>query len=130
MEEDNKHKYTNFIAIKRQKKIIDKSIAAHKHNERIKEEQKQQNQREMLYHWLNAAPQGDVDAQYHLGMAYSSGIGVPRDLREAIKWYTMGAKQGDLMCQTELDGYRLMNPELFPDEANDDEFSEEPSFRK
>ncbi len=34
-----------------------------------------------------AAEQGDVDAQYNLGVMYAYGDGVPEDDAEAVRWY-------------------------------------------
>ncbi len=38
---------------------------------------------------------GDADAQYELGLAYSTGDGVPVDLIEAHKWFNLAAMAGD-----------------------------------
>ena len=40
------------------------------------------------------AEQGDPDAEYRLGTAYSDGLGVPRDYRTAAMWYERAATQG------------------------------------
>jgi hypothetical protein len=39
------------------------------------------------------AEQGDATAQYFLGRCYELGIGVEKDEREAVKWYTKSAEQ-------------------------------------
>ena len=44
---------------------------------------------------LNVAKAGDGKAQISLGMRYRDGKGVPRNHREAVKWYRMAADQGD-----------------------------------
>ena len=41
-----------------------------------------------------AADQGDVGAQYNLGVMYDEGRGVPEDVKEALKWYRLAADQG------------------------------------
>nr|AOG62267.1 SEL-1-like domain containing protein [uncultured organism] len=41
-----------------------------------------------------AAKQGDVYAQYNLGVMYANGYGVPENDREAVKWYRLAAEQG------------------------------------
>ncbi len=40
------------------------------------------------------AEAGDADAQYALGCRYYEGDGVPRDYREALRWYRKAAAQG------------------------------------
>ncbi len=44
--------------------------------------------------WRKSAVQGDADAQYKLGMYYESGIGVEKDMSEALNWYNKSANQG------------------------------------
>jgi len=41
-----------------------------------------------------AAEQGDAEAQSKLGFRYERGMGVPRSLAEAVKWYHKAAEQG------------------------------------
>lgn len=41
------------------------------------------------------AQSGDANAQYRLGMAYEHGIGVPRDLAQAMNWYKKSAAEGN-----------------------------------
>jgi TPR repeat protein len=50
-----------------------------------------------------AADQGDAYAQYNLGWAYQSGLGVPKDRQEAIKWYSKAASQGNVLALQRLD---------------------------
>ncbi len=46
-------------------------------------------------HWYTkSAEQGDAEAQYHLGVMYKNGRGVPQDHEKAIKWFTKSAEQG------------------------------------
>ena len=60
---------------------------------------------------------GDKVAQGYLGWMYDKGEGVPEDKKEAVKWYTKAAEQGDADAQHNLgnmyyhgkvdeDGYR------------------------
>ena len=42
-----------------------------------------------------AANLGDVDSQFDLAILYERGEGVPRNLTEAYKWYSIAAKQDD-----------------------------------
>ncbi|MGF1626059.1 MAG: tetratricopeptide repeat protein, partial [Alphaproteobacteria bacterium] len=45
-------------------------------------------------HWLAAAAdQGDPAAQNDLGRAYDLGLGLPRDVAQAIDWYRRAAEQ-------------------------------------
>ena len=51
---------------------------------------------------LPAAERGDVVAQNNLGLMYLRGDGVPKDLKEAVKWYQKAADQGDARAQFNL----------------------------
>jgi TPR repeat protein len=44
--------------------------------------------------WRLAAAQGDLDAQYNLGVCYERGEGVEVDYEEAVKWYRIAARAG------------------------------------
>ena len=52
--------------------------------------------------FLELAEQGNVDAQYNLGLMYGKGKGVKKDYREAIKWWVLAANQGNGKAQTNL----------------------------
>ncbi|TKB89076.1 MAG: sel1 repeat family protein [Nitrospira sp.] len=52
--------------------------------------------------WLPLAEQGDALAQYHVGMLYHKGRGVPQDDAEARKWYAKAAAQGHARAQFSL----------------------------
>ncbi len=43
---------------------------------------------------LPQAKAGDRDAQYGVGLAYEHGRGVPKDHKEAVKWFRRAAEQG------------------------------------
>tara|TARA_R110002096_G_scaffold158845_1_gene324382 strand:+ start:917 stop:1510 length:594 start_codon:yes stop_codon:yes gene_type:complete len=43
---------------------------------------------------LPLAEQGNIDAQWHIGLMYSNGEGVPENDKTAVKWYTLAAEQG------------------------------------
>ena len=45
------------------------------------------------------AKQGDANAQYQLGTMYDNGQGVPKDVKEAVKWYRLAAEQGNTSAQ-------------------------------
>ena len=47
-----------------------------------------------LREWQPLAEQGDVLAQYFLGLLYHKGRGVPQDDAQARKWYAKAAAQG------------------------------------
>lgn len=45
--------------------------------------------------FLQAAESGDVSGQFSLGCCYEQGIGVEKDLKKAVHWYTRAAIGGD-----------------------------------
>jgi hypothetical protein len=49
-----------------------------------------------------AADQGDVQAQFKLGVMYGDGRGVAQDHAEAVKWFRLAADQGDAGAQINL----------------------------
>ena len=49
-----------------------------------------------------AAAQGNVSAQYSLGLAYEKGQGVSQDYKEAVKWYRLAAAQGYQVAKINL----------------------------
>ncbi|HEY9946201.1 TPA: sel1 repeat family protein [Neisseria meningitidis] len=51
---------------------------------------------------LQAAEQGDADAQNNLGAMYYKGRGVRRDDAEAVRWYRQAAEQGLAQAQYNL----------------------------
>jgi len=55
-----------------------------------------------LREWLPLAEQGDISAQYNLGLMYEYGRGVVQDYAEAAKWYMKAAEQGDASAQENL----------------------------
>jgi hypothetical protein len=50
----------------------------------------------------NSAVQGDVAAQYALGMRYATGEGVKQNYVEALAWFRQAAEQGDVRAQAKL----------------------------
>ena len=48
------------------------------------------------------AEQGNVEAQFNLGLLYDRGRGVPKDKHEALRWYRRAATQGDTFAQNAL----------------------------
>jgi TPR repeat protein len=52
--------------------------------------------------WLQAASQGDTEAEMNLGNSYSEGWGVRKDEAEAAKWYRRAAEKGVAGAQFSL----------------------------
>jgi len=61
-----------------------------------------QDYKEAVKWYTKAAEQGNVDAQYNLGLMYNNGQGVIQDYKEAVKWYTKAAEQGNVDAQYNL----------------------------
>jgi TPR repeat protein len=55
-----------------------------------------------LREWQPRAEKGDAEAQYGLGYMYRQGQGVPKDSKEAGKWYEKAAEQGYVKAQVKL----------------------------
>ena len=51
---------------------------------------------------MRLAEGGDTTAQWNLGVMYDTGVGVPQDYKEAVKWYTKAAELGDVDAQNNL----------------------------
>lgn len=51
---------------------------------------------------MDAANQGDVGAQYNLGVCYENGQGVAQSYSEAASWYRKAAEQGHANAQNSL----------------------------
>ena len=45
------------------------------------------------------AKQGNAEAQFHLGVMYTNGEGVPKNAVKAVEWYRLAAKQGNASAQ-------------------------------
>jgi Sel1 repeat len=53
--------------------------------------------------WLEiSAAQGERDALYQLGSLYDKGLGVERNLEQAVKWFKLAADQRDSQAQLNL----------------------------
>jgi hypothetical protein len=53
--------------------------------------------------WLPLAKQGDIRAQNALGILYSEGHpGIPKNDKEALRWFRLAAEQGDALSQDNL----------------------------
>ena len=66
-----------------------------------------------LHEWRPLAEQGDALAQYHLGVLYRKGRGVPQDDVQARQWYDKAAVQGHAKAQYNL-GTLYFNGEGVP----------------
>src|SRR6185503_9032677 len=66
-----------------------------------------------LREWRPLAEQGNVLAQYNLGLLYRKGRGVPQDDVQARKWYEKAAAQGQAKAQFNL-GTLYFNGEGVP----------------
>lgn len=53
------------------------------------------NDPEVAAEFLEAAEQGDIHAQYGLGLIYAEGRGVETDLAHACVWLTLAREAGD-----------------------------------
>ncbi|ENT1444965.1 sel1 repeat family protein [Neisseria gonorrhoeae] len=51
---------------------------------------------------LQAAEQGNVAAQFNLGVMYENGQGVRQDYVQAVQWYRKASEQGDAQAQYNL----------------------------
>jgi TPR repeat protein len=58
--------------------------------------------REKLERLVTQADDGDVDAQYDLGIRYYSGDGLEKDYEKAIRWFLMASEQDDAQAQFNL----------------------------
>ena len=54
--------------------------------------------------WIEAADDGDTEAQCNIGFCYRRGLGVKKDSCKAVEWYRMAAEQGHARAQNNL-GY-------------------------
>ena len=45
---------------------------------------------------------GDAGAQVILWVMYATGLGVPQDYAEAVRWYRLAAEQGEAFAQSNL----------------------------
>ena len=52
--------------------------------------------------WKSLAEKGNVQAQNNLGVMYRSGLGIPKDDKNAVKWFRLAAEHGDAPAQANL----------------------------
>jgi TPR repeat protein len=60
----------------------------------------EQDFKEAVKWYQKAADQGDVDAQFNLGVMYAEGEGVEQDYVTAYTWYNIAAAKGDTQAAT------------------------------
>lgn len=63
---------------------------------------------------LQAAEQGDADAQNNLGAMYAEGQGVRQDDTEAVRWFRQAADQGLAQAQFNLGAMYYKGPRPRP----------------
>ena len=61
-----------------------------------------------------ASDRGDAEAQYNLGWAYESGLGVAKDRQQALEWYGMAAGKGSAIALQRLDKLSAGGSEWLP----------------
>lgn len=54
------------------------------------------------------AKNGDISSQFYLGEMYEKGIGVERNMDEAIKWYKKSAERGDKIAKPAMDALKRL----------------------
>jgi hypothetical protein len=60
---------------------------------------------EAMRWYRRAAAQGDVDAEYGIGLLYANGWGVPSDIGEAAQWMQKSAEAGNAEAKDWLRGH-------------------------
>jgi TPR repeat protein len=74
--------------------------------------------KEAMRWFRKAADQGEPDAQYHLGLMYEAGTGVPVDANEALRWFRLSAAQGFKEAREKVDEYAKLFPPQHEFSAN------------
>ena len=69
------------------------------------------------------AKQGDADAQFSVGISYLEGLGVKKDVEEALKWVNKAAEQNFGMAQFALGKFYYLGVD-----ADKDMDKEDPPF--
>jgi localization factor PodJL len=68
--------------------------------------------------FTGAAERGLADSQYNLGVLYETGLGVPRDSKQAFVWLSLAARSGDKEAAKRRD---IIRASLSPQDARDAE---------
>ena len=66
--------------------------------------------------YQKSAEQGDVDAQFNLGMMYAKGEGVPRNMTKAVHWLRKAGEHGHISSQIML-GWMYQKGEIIPKDS-------------
>jgi TPR repeat protein len=69
-----------------------------------------------LSNWMPLAQRGVTRAQYRVGSAYAEGTGVPVDMAEAYKWFSLAAAKGD---QTSVEALNSITPTMSRDQVEE-----------
>lgn len=69
-----------------------------------------------IRHFAPLAQNGMTRAQYRMGSVYAEGTGVPVDLAEAYKWFTLAAAKGDRVSREAIDS---ITPIMTPDQVQE-----------
>jgi TPR repeat protein len=51
---------------------------------------------------ISSAESGVIDSQYRLGLKFTDGDGVEKDLKSAAGWFIMAAEQGDMLAKNNI----------------------------
>ncbi|MGE0717712.1 MAG: hypothetical protein AB7P02_19850 [Alphaproteobacteria bacterium] len=62
-----------------------------------------------LSNWMPLAMNGMTRAQYRIGSFYAEGTGVPVDMAEAYKWFSLAAAKGD---RTSMEALESITPTM------------------
>jgi TPR repeat protein len=65
-----------------------------------------------LFWTKKAADQGLPSSECDLGVMYETGLGVPKDVAQALVWYRRAARQGDARAQAALNRLSVTGPTL------------------
>lgn len=69
-----------------------------------------------LSNWMPLAQRGVARAQYRVGSAYAEGTGVPIDMAEAYKWFSLAAAKGD---RTSVEALNSIEPTMTRDQVEE-----------
>jgi TPR repeat protein len=72
------------------------------YNDEMKDEMKLEDYKAAKEHFWHAAKEGNADAQFNLGKIYEQGLGVEKNIEEAIKWYSESALQNCAAAKNNL----------------------------
>lgn len=87
----------DFIGEKEYKAIFEKCLSelGFKSDDGSMEEDK----KKAVECYQKATEEGNVNAQYNLGLCYKNGAGIAKDEKKAVEWFRKAAEQGDADAQ-------------------------------